>query len=114
MIRHPPVSTCTYTLFPYTALFRSLMGIVIAGPGELRGRGSRVGLRLAGRSAFDRVGAVLHGHQRLDLELLLGDEGQELVGRLLGLKRALRTLAALNDVVQRALVTGNEIGRAHV
>src|SRR3546814_8324932 len=79
----------------------------MAGTLDLRGRVARVGLRLAGRSAFDRVGAVLHGHQRLDLELLLGDEGQELVGRLLGLKRALRTLAALNDVVQRALVTGN-------
>src|SRR3546814_6419473 len=102
MIRRPPRSTLTYTLFPYTTLFRSasrrrpfrlglLRGIGIAGTEELRGRVARVGLRLAGRSAFDRVGAVLHGHQRLDLELLLGDEGQELVGRLLGLKRALRT-----------------------
>src|SRR3546814_5684874 len=57
MIRRPPRSTRTDTLFPYTTLFRSL-----------------------------------RGHQVLDLELLLGGKGEQLVGRLLRLQAPHRAL----------------------
>src|SRR3546814_903874 len=35
MLRHPPISTRTDTLFPYTTLFRSIYGAMIWGQGNL-------------------------------------------------------------------------------
>src|SRR3546814_17326324 len=44
MIRLPPGSTRTYTLFPYTTLFRSLQGLVSEGTRRKAGeRGQQVG-----------------------------------------------------------------------
>src|SRR3546814_16004786 len=41
MIRRPPRSTRTDTLFPYTTLFRSVVGKVVTGLGELSESGVR-------------------------------------------------------------------------
>src|SRR3546814_2789235 len=68
MIRRPPRSTRTDTLFPYTTLFRSLLGIEprIGGLGVLRQR------RFARGVAVDLRQAAAHvGERRLDPLLLL-------------------------------------------
>src|SRR3546814_8763504 len=62
MIRRPPRSTRTYTLFPYTTLFRSHAAPGAAGPGRLAGDAGRQ-LRAAERRGHlalrtDRVAAV--------------------------------------------------------
>src|SRR3546814_2314889 len=63
MIRLPPRSTRTYTLFPYTTLFRPLQV-----DAELEGRGGHDGIQLA-------------GHQRsLDLVEFLGEEATPVRG----------------------------------
>src|SRR3546814_10616789 len=80
MIRRPPRFTRTDTLFPEPTLFlfRGLLWRVgVAGAEELGGRVLRVGLRLHAAGLVDRIRAILPGHQRLDLELLLGDERSE-------------------------------------
>src|SRR3546814_4589165 len=96
MIRRPPRATRTDTLVPYTTRFRS----GVAGAEELGGRVLRGGLRLHAAGLVDRIRAILRGHQRLDLELLLGDEREELVGRLLCLQCPFGALAALDDPVR--------------
>src|SRR3546814_8035426 len=73
MIRRPPISTRTDTLFPYTTLFRSL--------GEIDG--VELGLRLAGHRDRHRRLAVRGAHQRHDavgklLLEVLGDGPQVL------------------------------------
>src|SRR3546814_14526710 len=55
MIRHPPISTRTDTLFPYTTLFRSL----VRGDGEARREARRLD---AGTARTSR--AFLHLHRR--------------------------------------------------
>src|SRR3546814_3903889 len=57
MIRRPPRSTRTDTLFPYTTLFRSFSGERPAARRALRGRGTR------GRAGGDRSSAY---RQRTD------------------------------------------------
>ena len=47
-----------------------------------------------------RIGAILRGHHRLELHLLLGCERQELVGGLPDLKRPFRLLAAGSDGIE--------------
>src|SRR5690606_17198917 len=56
---------------------------------------------LAGPRLFDRVRAELCRHHRLDLELLLGGESEELVGGLLRLQRAFGGLASRDDRGER-------------
>src|SRR3546814_17675621 len=51
MIRRPPRSTRTDTLFPYTTLFRSFQGLGIPLPGGLRNQGSTG--RVTGRAIVD-------------------------------------------------------------
>src|SRR3546814_12433425 len=61
MIRRPPVSTRTDTLFPYTTLFRSTRH---PGQSELRARRGRVSTRGASERVFDRQGlhsTAVHG-----------------------------------------------------
>src|SRR3546814_11836183 len=61
MIRRPPVSTRTDTLFPYTTLFRSTRH---PGQSELRARRGRVSTRGTSERVFDRQGlhsTAVHG-----------------------------------------------------
>jgi hypothetical protein len=64
-----------------------------AGAEELLGRGARVASACAAGAPLDRLGAELRRHHLLDLELLLGGEREQLVGRLLRLQRAFGALA---------------------
>src|SRR3712207_7264956 len=66
MIRRPPRST----LFPYTTLFRSLVGVVVAVPGDHVER--RV-LELGGPQAP----APLHEHPRGRVLVLVGRDGRQ-------------------------------------
>src|SRR3546814_11231357 len=61
MIRRPPRSTRTDTLFPYTTLFRSL-GDAPAGPGRCALTGGGGGCRAGGNLALGRLGC--NGHRR--------------------------------------------------
>src|SRR3546814_7054309 len=58
MIRRPPISTLTYTLFPYTTLFRS--GLVLDRPQPAELRIPLLGVLLADVAGVedDQVGAV--------------------------------------------------------
>src|SRR3712207_2576147 len=79
MIRRPPRST----LFPYTTLFRSLVGVVVAVPGDHVER--RV-LELGG----PKLPAPLHEHPRGRVLVLVGRDGREevaLVGHAVGADR---------------------------
>src|SRR3546814_7607668 len=76
MIRRPPRSTRTDTLFPYTTLFRSLAGLAAPGgaaarrrrrvhhraPCPLRRRGGRAGHVLPARSQRQRAGVRSEEH----------------------------------------------------
>src|SRR3546814_5867061 len=53
MIRHPPRSTRTDTLFPYTTLFRSWRGAAAVDPGGRRGGGVGEAIRGEGDRARD-------------------------------------------------------------
>src|SRR3546814_5526375 len=86
-----------------------LWRVGVAGAEELGGRVLRVGLRLHAAGLVDRIRAILRGHQRLALELLLGDEREELVGRLLCLQCPFGALAALDDPVQRSAEHTSEL-----
>src|SRR3546814_2191940 len=104
MIRRPPRSTRTDTLFPYTTLFRSLRGAAGGGPAEpvvaraphqraiaapLRPRFAGVGTgelgQRAGRQVAHEDVAVAHeGHARaprIDHLLFAVDAGQREIGR---------------------------------
>src|SRR3546814_19946601 len=52
MIRRPPISTRTYTLFPYTTLFRSIDDIVFV-------QGKQEGMPIFGLLAVQRVDLVM-------------------------------------------------------
>src|SRR3546814_5295797 len=76
MIRRPPISTRTYTLLPYTTLFRS--------PGAREGA-RRFETRNAGERNFNRIGDELldfDGRQArvngIDLNLVAGDVGHRI------------------------------------
>src|SRR3546814_16293186 len=88
-----------------------LWRVGVAGAEELGGRVLRVGLRLHAAGLVDRIRAILRGHQRLALILLLGDASEELVGRLLCLKCPSGPLTAVDDPVHRRLI-GREIPAA--
>src|SRR3546814_19261000 len=80
MIRRPPRSTRTDTLFPYTTLFRSLHRRARAvGDADFALRGQDFGLRalLGGHRAHDRV--------EVDEHLVVGGAGGHLGLRLLDL-----------------------------
>src|SRR3546814_15499189 len=85
MIRRPPRSTRTDTLFPYTTLFRSrdvahLEVAALEGDelGALLEEGAAV-VALEGEVAFDGVGEHLH---HLGADVLLGEDGREAQRRL--------------------------------
>src|SRR3569623_1443803 len=73
----------------------------LAGAKKLLGRGPPVDLGLRPARLFQRLGAELRRHDLLELELLLGGQREQLVGRLLRVQAAFRTLASGNDRSQR-------------
>src|SRR3546814_11086883 len=82
MIRRPPRSTRTDTLFPYTTLFRSVvvdaaggadLGVVAHAPQQAVGDA-----RGAARAARDLSGAFRHAVDAQDLRRALHDPGQVL------------------------------------
>src|SRR3546814_18563650 len=76
MIRRPPRSTRTYTLFPYTTLFRSVVS-----SGGWRGLGRPVGggsLRLGGAGEqLARIEGIAHGLTDEDEEAQHHGNGEE-------------------------------------
>src|SRR3546814_17961109 len=83
LIRHPPRSTRTDTLFPYTTLFRSrdctwYLGFMIVDAAQ-RGRGG-------GRSIYSTVesGAAARGATEIRLAVLEANEAAERFWRSLG------------------------------
>src|SRR3546814_8413436 len=105
MIRRPPRSTRTDTLFPYTTLFRSA-GLASAAPFGNRGGGSAAGCD--GVPALDRCSRIVTGrgdpdsrwHDRPDVGVVHGEEGRQVGTRFRGLRPSAGT--------------SREIGRAHV
>src|SRR3546814_12305460 len=71
MIRLPPRSTRTYTLFPYTTLFRSLE--VIAEPNAIRARCDDAVLRRRRRDVDDRMLVGEVGAEQLQLPVAGAD-----------------------------------------
>src|SRR3546814_17737931 len=90
MIRGPPRSTRTYTLFPYTTIFRSLAEHlpVLAHPGAVAQHGdvagdvALVGLQLGDAAVGDVVAGDLDPGKNLHAVLgaLLGEAGDGLAG----------------------------------
>src|SRR3546814_2139970 len=121
MIRLPPRSTLTDTLFPYTTLFRSVVeGIELDRLVEIRdGLGEAPHLRKA-------VGAVEVGVRRAVVErdgLAEGDDGVVVAAQAVEHEavpvvclRALRVQrdGAIEDGARRLVVIDLKIGRAHV
>src|SRR3546814_6188205 len=86
MMRRPPRSTHTDTLFPYTTLFRSVLGPGLGDLGQLVGLGDFDLFNAHGQ----RAGKALLGSAGVDL-LDLGAGGFELVGVNLGAHGDLRS-----------------------
>src|SRR3546814_8624333 len=119
MIRRPPRSTRTDTLFPYTTLFRSLRGVFLD---------AADGLADDAHHLADGLGAAAHGFRAAGGLVALGDELLGLVRqapegrvdlrrRVGGLRRQRLHLAghhreALAGVARPRRLA--EIGRAHV
>src|SRR5689334_3565015 len=78
-----------------------LARVGLAGAKELLGCGAAFCLGLGAARSLKGVGAVLRGHQVLDLKLLLGAQCEQLVRCLLGLQRTFGTLALGDDLAQR-------------
>src|SRR3546814_8429241 len=65
MIRRPPRSTRTDTLFPYTTLFRSVPTVIVARGSRPRGGDTkRAGWRWFGRPSGRRSGCPRHSERR--------------------------------------------------
>src|SRR3546814_19935210 len=85
VLRLPPISTRTDTLFPYTTLFRSFLGVdlgleargLVLGVVQL---GEAVGQLLAADEQLEAVGhagvGVIGTRQRADFDRVLGEIGR--------------------------------------
>src|SRR3546814_17664353 len=122
MIRRPPRSTRTDTLFPYTTLFRSIVGPgVYIGPlASLRGDFGRIIIK-AGGNVQDTC--VLHGTAQTDT--VVDEDGHIGHGAVLhGCFIARNAMVGMNAVVMDGAVIGESSivgaaafvrsGRAHV
>src|SRR3546814_1560927 len=104
MIRRPPRSTRTDTLFPYTTLFRSIDDVVAGESGRRTERtvgvddGVVVGQGVAVVAAGERL-ARRHVVAVAEGDVVVAGEGEGDAGIALG---------------RRGRVVGREIGRAHV
>src|SRR3546814_5964934 len=102
MIRRPPRSTRTDTLFPYTTLFRSRLGAHIAleqHEQEIAGRRHDAHAVIAQPFEFPRQPAT-------PFRIMLAAAGHEI---LVVERRDRRSLSRARDIERQA-----EIGRAHV
>src|SRR3546814_16464642 len=86
MIRRPPISTLTDTLFPYSALFRSFFVI------KERPTGARDPFALR-RAALGIIELVLRNGLRLEL-----DYAASRVGHLIGLQQEKSTSTAVHEI----------------
>src|SRR3546814_8373687 len=112
MLRRPPRSTRTDTLFPYTTLFRSEARADFADDAGAKGGGIVLLARRAGnavaasaqndRDAVEEADLILH----IDAELLLAFRGEG-TGGIVGRERVLIDVVEVDELVP-------EIGRAHV
>src|SRR3546814_6024037 len=111
MIRRPPRSTRTDTLFPYTTLFRSEQ--LAAQPGQAGLAQVALGIHVV-QAALQHVAAVVADVERLPADDDLAEPGErrgaDLLDPDLGVELADRIACAL---VGRTRFDG-EIGRAHV
>src|SRR3546814_19262907 len=78
MIRRPPRSTLTDTLFPYTTLFRSVYEAIVAQVAELRRSKHKVVLASYSNGARERLKGLLEDHGLK--KLTLADTWQEALG----------------------------------
>src|SRR3546814_9990973 len=101
MIRRPPRSTRTDTLFPYTTLFRSLRVV------SLR---KQVGYCEHGLVR----GELLRAMRLPELAKILGQDGRLFEGRLPGRQRRNKALFAHKVIDRLDFPSCIEIGRAHV
>src|SRR3546814_16598895 len=85
MIRRPPRSTRTDTLFPYTTLFRSRIAVEFR---DVRPGTKGLGAGAGDDDAADRVAVVARRHRRDDRFRHFGGRGVELVGAVEGDRRA--------------------------
>src|SRR3546814_4807773 len=112
MIRRPPRSTRTDTLFPYTTLFRSRNGLTALAPALAAKLGEDHTL------ALDALGKVSNTALTRDVEIEMGDSGLPntfVPGRnivFLTFAAALAYRRGLRHIVAGMCET--EIGRAHV
>src|SRR3546814_3198319 len=120
MIRRPPRSTRTDTLFPYTTLFRSVVGIAgLLGAGRTEFAmslfGRSYGQGISGRARINgrpvRLSSV---PQAIDAALAYATEDRKEYGLVLQEDvRSNVTLANLHGVADWGVIDA-EIGRAHV
>src|SRR3546814_12694437 len=103
MIRRPPRSTRTYTLFPYTTLFRSQMAEALS-PKLLR-----AGIERAIARFNLGEGLALNAQERA----ILADDAQDEIAGLGPLEPLLRD-PEIDDVIVNGATRVYEIGRAHV
>src|SRR3546814_7110331 len=101
MIRRPPRSTRTDTLFPYTTLFRSLpRDLAVLDPGPAgAGRRARPARSVAGRRAALRPRCQTHGRER---RLVVPASRQRVVRR---------QAAAVHVVASGCLRAGRQLAR---
>src|SRR3546814_13095740 len=83
MIRRPPRSTRTDTLFPYTTLFRSvLLQVLAAVVGEQLDRVDRQDALIPQRALEARIRTALDSEIRRGLDRVVADRFHRLVGEL--------------------------------
>src|SRR3546814_20879999 len=93
MIRRPPRSTLTDTLFPYTTLFRSVYEAIVAQVAELRRSKHKVVLASYSNGARERLKGLLEDHGLK--KLTLADTWQEALGVSSGARGAASDAVAL-------------------
>src|SRR3546814_15129641 len=97
MIRRPPRSTRTYTLFPYTTLFRSRIGVI-----GNNGKGKSTLLNVLS-GGLHPLGGELKGHPGMKL----GYFGQTNILRL-------NSKLTVEQEIEQTNPALTQIGRAHV
>src|SRR3546814_5912717 len=111
MIRRPPRSTRTDTLFPYTTLFRSTFDAVMMERALLAALGGTC------RSPVAALALPQDSGFKMRAEILLPDGGETVRGEASGCSAedaAAQAMALGRDLLSRASPALREIGRAHV
>src|SRR3546814_18140688 len=100
MIRRPPRSTRTDTLFPYTTLFRSPEAIVVGGPGAARPRRERH--EIGEHAAF----GVLVRKDVVEVDALVIIEQRGIGGPAVHMPRQLEHVVAVARIDRKGVVEG--------